>query len=180
MSTKKGRRIPSTQSSAQSRSVADQHVAEHVDAHVEEEDSSRYAIMALPPKQQRFIHLYTTGQYSLQKLAELLEVHPNTVGTWLKRKDIREILEEMQQTTHDVVDAQLKSLALLASNRLRELANSPIDGVALNAVKDILDRTGYKAKQEIKIDKTVTTIEQKLANLIDATIIDAEYDVTEE
>ena len=53
--------------------------------------------------------------------------------------------------------------------------NSPIDGVALQAVKDVLDRAGHKSKQEIKIDKTVTTIEQKMKELIDSTIIDVEF-----
>jgi hypothetical protein len=57
--------------------------------------------------------------------------------------------------------------------------NSPIDGVALQAVKDVLDRAGHKPKNEIKVEKTVTTIEQKMKQLIDATI-DAEYEEVEE
>jgi hypothetical protein len=57
--------------------------------------------------------------------------------------------------------------------------NSPIDGVALQAVKDVLDRSGHKQKTEIKIDKTVTTIEQKMKELIDNTIVEAEYEEIE-
>lgn len=131
----------------------------------------------LTMKQQRFIHLYITGQYTVQNLAQLLEVHPNTLFNWLKRADVKEIILDMQQTTHDVVNAQLKAMTLKAVDKLNGLIHSPIDGVALQAVKDILDRSGHKAKQEIKIDKTVTTIEQKLAELVDRTIIDAEYEV---
>ena len=135
-------------------------------------------ISELPPKMQRFIHLYMTGQYSLNKLAQLLEVHPNTLGNWLKRKDVRSVITEMQETTHDVVGIQLKALTMKAVNKLGSLTDSPIDGVALQAVKDILDRAGHKPKNEIKVDKTVTTIEQKFKELVDATI-DVDYEVIE-
>lgn len=133
-------------------------------------------ISELPPKMQRFIHLYMTGQYSLNKLAQLLEVHPNTLGNWLKRKDVRSVITEMQETTHDVVGIQLKALTMKAVNKLGSLTDSPIDGVALQAVKDILDRAGHKPKNEIKVDKTITTIEQKFKELVDATI-DVDYEV---
>lgn len=133
-------------------------------------------ISELPPKMQRFIHLYMTGQYSLNKLAQLLEVHPNTLGNWLKRKDVRVVITEMQETTHDVVGIQLKALTMKAVNKLGSLTDSPIDGVALQAVKDILDRAGHKPKNEIKVDKTITTIEQKFKELVDATI-DVDYEV---
>jgi hypothetical protein len=84
----------------------------------------------------------------------------------------------MQETTHDVVAMQLKALTLDAVNRLGELTKSPIDGVALQAVKDVLDRAGHKPKQELKIDKTVTTYEQRLSDLIKNTI-DADISIEE-
>lgn len=143
----------------------------------EEEEESLGALANLNMKQQRFIHLYLTGQYTVQKLAQLLEVHPNTLFNWLKRTDVKDIIADMQTTTHDMVSIQLKNLTMAATDKLSKLINSPIDGVALQAVKDILDRSGHKAKQEIKVDKTVTTIEQKMAELIDKTIIDADFTV---
>lgn len=134
------------------------------------------SIVNLTPKMQRFIHMYTTGQYTLVQLAELLEVHPNTCSNWLKRKDIKAIITNMQETTHDMVAIQIKALSTKATMKLSALVNSPIDGVALQAVKDILDRSGHKPKQEIKVDKTVTTFEQKLHSLIDDTIVLEEVD----
>lgn len=121
-------------------------------------------------KMQRAIHLYMTGQYSYNKIAQLLEVHPNTIQKWFKRGDVKDAINEMQEGTHEMVSTQLKTLTIQATERLRELMNSPIDGVALQAVKDVLDRAGHKTKQEIKIDKTVTTVEQKMKELIDLTI----------
>lgn len=122
------------------------------------------------------MHLYLTGQYTLNKLAQLLEVHPNTLTNWLKRKDVKEAIEEIQAGVHDQVQVELKTLTLKATQRLAELMDSSIDAVALQAVKDVLDRGGHKQKQEIKIDKTVTTIEQKMKDLIEATIVEGEYE----
>ena len=135
-------------------------------------------IFTLEPKQQRFVHLYTTGQYTMQKMAELLEVHPNTLGKWLKREDVKNAVSDITLAVHDQVATDIKMLTLKASRKLHELIDSPIDGVALQAVNTILDRAGHKSKQEIKIDKTVTTVEEKMKQLIDSTI-DAEYEEIE-
>jgi transposase-like protein len=145
---------------------------------VPEESSSLIALLP-NPKMARFVHLYLTGQYSYNKIATLLDVHPNTILSWAKRGDVKNVIAEMQESTHEIVTQQLKSLTIQASDRLRELMNSPIDGVALQAVKDVLDRAGHKTKQEIKIDKTVTTVEQKWKELMDNTL-DAEFEVEDE
>lgn len=131
-------------------------------------------IQVLSPKIQRFIHLYITGQYSLSKISQLIDVHPNTISGWLRRDDVTSVINELQETTHNIVQTQLKALTAKAVNRLNDLVDSPIDGVALQAVKDVLDRSGHKAKQEIKIDKTIRTFEEKLADIIDGTIVDEE------
>lgn len=134
------------------------------------EDSGEAKITTLTPKMQRFVQLYMTGQYTLTKLSQLLEVHPNTLSKWLKRKDVQEIITDMQIQIHKMVSTQLNVLTVSAVNKLGELINSPIDGVALQAVNSTLDRCGHKAKQEIKVDKTITTYEERLKNIIDQTI----------
>lgn len=141
-------------------------------------DEESLPITVLPPKMQRFVQLYMTGQYTLSKLAQLLEVHPNTLGHWLKRKDVQSIISDMQMTTHEIVGQQLKNMSLKAVDKLGKLTESPIDGVALQAVKDILDRAGHKPKQEIKVDKTVRTFEEKLQDIMQKTI-DADYTISE-
>jgi len=141
--------------------------------------TNEYSITDLPAKMQRFIHLYTTGQYTLTKLAELLEVHPNTLSRWLKRKDVKAIIYDLQESTHDIVATRLKALSLTAAEKMAKLMDSPIDGVAYQAARDILDRTGHKPKQEIKVDKTVVTYEEKLRNLIDNVIDVTDYEVND-
>lgn len=139
-------------------------------------ESKDLQIFQLEPKQQRFIQLYLTGNYTLAKIAELLEIHPNTAGKWMKRPEIKSALEEAQSEIHEQVAIQLKGMALKATQKLNSLIDSPQDAIALQAVKDVLDRGGHKTKNEIKVEKTVVTVEQKLKELVNATIIDAEFE----
>ena len=133
-------------------------------------------ITQLPFKVQRFINLYMTGQYTIVKLAELLEVHPNTIHKWLRRQDVKDVIADMQKVTQEVVGVQLKALQTKAVAKLHELIDSPIDGVAYQAVRDVLDRGGHKPEQKINVNKTVVTYEEKLKSLID-NVIDGDYEV---
>lgn len=132
----------------------------------------------MQPKIQRFIHLYMTGQYSLNKLAQLLEVHPNTITNWMRREDVKNAIRDMQTFTHQAVNDQLKAMTEKAITRMRELMDSPIDGVALQAVKDVLDRGGHKTKQEMTKNVNVRTFEEKLDDLIDD-VIEGEWEEIE-
>ena len=109
-------------------------------------------LQLLEPKLQRFVHLYLTGQYNQTQLAQLLEVHKNTINTWLKREDVNLAIKEYQAVEHEMIDVQIKAMRMKAIQKMNDLMDSPIDGIAFQACKDILDRTGHKAKNEIKID----------------------------
>lgn len=142
-----------------------------------DDEISSVSITDLTPKMQRFVHLYMTGNYTLVKLGELLDLHPNTLGNWLRRGDVKTLIADMEKSTHDIVTVQLNALTLKSVNKLSKLIDSPIDGVAFQAVRDVLDRGGHKPKQEIKVDKTVTTYEQKLKRLINNVIDIDDYEV---
>lgn len=131
-------------------------------------------ITTLDPKHQRFIHLYLTGQYTLAELANLLNVHVNTVRNWLKKDEIKEIINEYQKDEHQIVEQTLKALRFKALSRLAKIIDSPVDGVALQAVNSILDRTGHKSKQQKDVNINVTTFEKQITDLIDKTIKDEE------
>jgi hypothetical protein len=133
-------------------------------------------ITVLDPRKQRFVHLYITGQYKNTDLANLLEVHPNTIQSWLRDETVRELIDDYQRSEHELVDLQLKAMRMKALAKMNDLMDSPIDGIAYQASKDILDRTGHKSRQEIKVDKTVTTIEEKLNSVIDSAI-DVDFEV---
>lgn len=141
-------------------------------------ERSEMAIFQLEPKQQRFIQMYMTGNYSLPKIAELIGIHVNTARKWMKKPEIANALQEAQHEIHKQVEYQLKAMTIKATHKLSDLIDSPIDGVAMQAVKDVLDRGGHKTVNEIKVDKTVTTIEQKWKDLAD-TLIEGEFEEVE-
>ena len=132
-------------------------------------------VQLLEPKLQRFVHLYLTGQYNQTQLAQLLEVHKNTINSWLKREDVNIAIKEYQAMEHEMIDVQIKAMRMKAIEKMNELMDSPIDGIAFQARKDILDRTGHKAKNEIKVDKTVKTIEMQLNDLAENLITDVDF-----
>lgn len=132
-------------------------------------------VQLLEPKLQRFVHLYLTGQYNQTQLAQLLEVHKNTINSWLKREDVNIVIKEYQAMEHEMIDVQIKAMRMKAIEKMNELMDSPIDGIAFQACKDILDRTGHKAKNEIKVDKTVKTIEMQLNDLAENLITDVDF-----
>ena len=134
-------------------------------------------VQLLEPKLQRFVHLYLTGQYNQTQIAQILEVHKNTINQWLKREDVGLAIKEYQQLEHEMYDVQIKAMRMKAIQKMNDLMDSPIDGIAFQACKDILDRTGHKAKNEIKVDKTVKTIEVQLNELADTLIDDVEFEV---
>lgn len=129
----------------------------------------------LEPKLQRFVHLYLTGQYNQRQLSDLLEVHENTINQWLKREDVNMQIKEYQSMEHEMIDTQIKAMRMKAIQKMNDLMDSPIDGIAFQACKDILDRTGHKSKSEIKIDKTVKTIEVQLSELANEILDDVDY-----
>ena len=132
-------------------------------------------LQLLEPKLQRFVHLYLTGQYNQTQIAQILEVHKNTINQWLKREDVGIAIKEYQQMEHEMYDVQIKAMRMKAIEKMNDLMDSPIDGIAFQACKDILDRTGHKAKNEIKIDKTVKTIEMQLNDLANEIITDVDF-----
>lgn len=132
-------------------------------------------VQLLEPKLQRFVHLYLTGQYNQTQLAQLLEVHKNTINGWLKREDVNMAIKEYQAMEHEMIDVQIKAMRMKAIQKMNDLMDSPIDGIAFQACKDILDRTGHKAQQNIKVDKTVRTIEMQMKELADELITDVDF-----
>lgn len=144
------------------------------DEHVSTREAETTDVTLLDPRHARFVHMYLTGQYTQAELANLFDVHINTIKFWIKKPDIQAVIKEYQFAEHEMVETALKSLKMKAVDKLSHLIDSPIDGVALQAVKDVLDRGGHKSKQEIKIDKKVTTYEEKLNGVIESTIIDVD------
>lgn len=138
------------------------------------------AFLDLAPNHRRFVNLYMSGQYSMNKIAELMNVSRMTINRWMKREDVTQFLTEMTQANQKIVSMQLNAMTEKAAAKLNKLIDSNIDGVALQAVKDVLDRGGHKAKQEIK-KEVVHSFEQQLQDVISSSMGDIiDVDITEE
>lgn len=122
-------------------------------------------VEALTPAKFRCITLYLSGMYTNKKIAQIIGVSENTIRAWLMQDTVQQVIKIFQQREFDMIDSKLKSMRNKALDTMSDLMDSVKDEVRLGASKDILDRTGHKAMQQIKVDKTVTTIEQQLKNL---------------
>lgn len=125
---------------------------------------------------QRLAQMYCMGNYRNKDIADILCVSECTVRKMLKDEEVLDMINEYQATEKQLVDARLKALREKALDTVYELLDSDDDSVRLNASKDILDRTGHKAKDQADINVNVS-YEQQLAELGNSLIIDT--DVTE-
>ena len=124
----------------------------------------------LTPAKMRMISMYLTGMYSQGHIAKVIGVSANTIRAWLMSDEVQTLISIMQEKEFNLIESRLKSMRYKALDTMDDLLDSPIDQVRYNASKDILDRTGHKAQQTIKVDKTVTNIEQQLKQLADFNI----------
>lgn len=133
----------------------------------------------LTPAKLRMIMLYLTGQYTQVKIAQIVGVSANTIRSWLLDENVQRVVSAIQQREFVKVNSDLGALKHKAVSTLYELLDSDMDTVRYQAAKDILDRGGHKAQTSIKVDKTVTTREEQLKNIIEATMGDTVVDVTD-
>ena len=124
----------------------------------------------LTPAKMRMISMYLTGMYSQGHIAKVIGVSANTIRAWLVSDEVQALISIMQEKEFNLIESRLKSMRYKALDTMDDLLDSPIDQVRYNASKDILDRTGHKPQQTIKVDKTVTNIEQQLKQLADFNI----------
>ena len=130
-------------------------------------------MLKLTPAKMQLVNLYLTGNYSQQRIATILGISPTTVRSWLLDENIQSVIKELQSRELALIQSNLNVLRYKAIDTMEDLLDSNMDNVRFQAAKDILDRGGLKAQQSIKVDKTVTNLEQQLADL-------AEYTISEE
>lgn len=124
----------------------------------------------ISPAKTRMILLWLTGQCSQRKMAQIIGVSEATIKAWLVDPAVQLVIKEIQQREFAIIESNLKAMSYKAIDTMNELLDSDMDNVRFSAAKDILDRGGHKPQQSIKVDKTVTTIEQQLSQLADFTI----------
>lgn len=131
-----------------------------------DEDLIDSALVQLKPQHQRFVHLYLGGAYTLPQIAKLQNVAYSTVRQWLQRDDIKKYIEQYQSEEDDIIRQGLKAVRMKALCKLGQLVDSNIDGIAYQAVRDILDRTGFKAPTKQEVNVEIKTFEQQILEII--------------
>lgn len=115
---------------------------------------------------QRLAQLYCLGNYSEKDIASILMVSVSTIRKMLKDGEVMDMITEYQAEEKQIIDSKLKALSNKATDALFELLDSDEDSVRLQAVKDVLDRTGHKADNNSNINVNIS-YEQQLQNLIE-------------
>lgn len=134
---------------------------------------SEDVILTLSPTKLRVIYLYLAGGYTYKQIASLVGVTTTTVKNWLMLPEVQTIVGEIQTRELALVKANINAMTNKALETMMDLMDSNMDNVRYQAARDLLDRAGLKAAQNIKVNKTVTTLEQQIADL-------AEYSISDE
>lgn len=120
------------------------------------EDLESSKIQVLAPKHQRVIHMYLSGGYTTQEIATANGYSKTYTQNLLRTPNIKAIIEEIQLEEDDLVRQSIKALRMKAMKKMSTLMDSSMDAVALQAAKDVLDRTGHKGadKKEVTVNMT--------------------------
>lgn len=102
-------------------------------------------------KQEKCIKLMVTTNKTQKQIAKEIEVSEKTICEWKKQKEFKDEIDKN-------IKENFSSLAIDAQKELKKLLKSKNENIRIQAVKDILDRAGYKPveKREIKDDTEKT------------------------
>lgn len=94
-------------------------------------------------KQEKCINLMITTNKTQKQIAEEIEVSEKTICEWKKQKEFKDAIDKN-------IKENFSSLALDAQRELKKLLKSNNEYIKMQAVKDILDRAGFKPTERIK------------------------------
>ena len=105
----------------------------------------------LSEKQMQCINLMVIENKTQKQIAKELKITEQTICNWKKDKEFKNEIENN-------IKENFGSLAVEAQKELKKLLKSNNEYIKMQAVKDILDRAGYKPveRREIKDDTEKT------------------------
>lgn len=101
----------------------------------------------LNEKQQKCVMLMITGNKTQKQIAKEIQISENTICEWKKNKEFK---EEIQSQIKD----NFGSLAIEAQKELKKLLKSKNENIKMQAIKDVLDRAGYKPIEKTELTAT--------------------------
>ena len=115
---------------------------------------------------QRLAQMYCLGNYKDKDIASILMVSVSTVRKMLKDNEVLDLINQYQEEEKQTIDIKLKALRNKATDKLFELMDSEDDSIVLQATKDVLDRTGFKADANKNVNVNIS-YEQQIQGLIE-------------
>lgn len=105
----------------------------------------------LNKKQIECIRLMLTENKTQKEIAKKLKITEQTICNWKQEEEFKNEIDKN-------IKENFGSLAIDAQKELKKLLKSKSENIRIQAVKDILDRAGYKPieKREIKDDTEKT------------------------
>ena len=97
----------------------------------------------LSEKQIQCINLMVIENKTQKQIAKELNITEQTICNWKKDKEFKNEIEKN-------IKENFGSLAVEAQKELKKLLKSNNEYIKMQAVKDILDRAGYKPTERIK------------------------------
>ncbi len=105
----------------------------------------------LNKKQKKCIELMAAGEMTQREIAKQIDIAEETISRWKKDKEFMLELDEL-------VRVGIQSLAAKAFRTMSGLLCSKNDMVKYMASKDILDRSGFKADDKLKIEGMIPIV----------------------
>lgn len=139
------------------------------------EEATTNELSRFLPEQQKAVHMYLTGSYRIKEIAEIVGFTSGTIRKWLRLPAVQQYIEVIQKEEDELVKQSLKAIQMKALYRLSDLVDSSDEMIALQAVKDVLNRNNHVPIQRKEIDITHKTFEEKLQDLDKIVVIDAEF-----
>lgn len=110
----------------------------------------------LSEKQKKCIILMITSNKTQKQIANEIQVSENTICEWKKDKEFKEEIKKQMQENFGLI-------AIEAQQKLKKLLNSKNENIQIQAIKDILDRAGYKP---IEKSEVTGNIENNTTNIL--------------
>lgn len=95
-------------------------------------------------EQEMCIKLMITENKTQKQIAKELKITEQTICNWKKDKEFKEEIQKQMQENFGI-------LAIEAQQKLKKLLNSKNEYIQIQAIKDILDRAGYKPIEKAEI-----------------------------
>lgn len=107
----------------------------------------------LSEKQQKCIFLMISTNKTQKQIAKEIQISENSICEWKKDKEFKdEIQRQMKEN--------FGSLAMEAQRELKNLLKSRNENVKMQAIKDVLDRAGYKPTEKLDVAGAIPVVIQ--------------------